>query len=91
MRIWIGTTAVSLTVAVFALGLTIWLLADAPWDDSEPTPPPDNTKAVRCDAAFSLRETIISTGRYNFDNNGDGLRDFDERMEQAEAEIDRYC
>ena len=87
-----------LAAAVIAIlaGLAIWsAVAEAPWEaSSDPVVvedvADDATDEVRCEAALSLRETLIRQGRFRFDN-PDGVRDYDSQQRSAEAEIDAFC
>lgn len=86
-------------MAIVAAVFAIWpAVADAPWEEDAPrvgtpvVPVEDSMNEIRCEAALSLRETLIDKGEYG-PQNTDGLRgsEYDGLTRKANREIARYC
>jgi len=90
-RSFLALAALALASAFIAALVTVYVL------DDDPEPVVENTNAVRCEEALDYRQTIIEAGPYyrpllgEGATNPDGVRDYDERLEDAEKEIGRYC
>ena len=83
----IGIQAGTLAIAIAAFVFAIWpVVADAPWvDDVAVVQPIDRTAEIRCEGALRYRDEAVAAfavQRMSF---------FVARMEDAQAEIDRYC
>jgi len=88
-RTFLGLAALALASAFIAAVVTVYVL-----DDDAPV---QNTDLIRCEEALDYRQSIIEAGPYSRPlrddrpANPDGVEDYDERLEDAENEIRRYC
>lgn len=89
----LGGLAATVLVVVVVAGsvVSLWgAVTDAPWESEVADTTTDGRDEARCEAAFRLREAIISAST--------GPRgsvylspDAEEQTLKAEREIDRYC
>ena len=88
MRLQQPALPVTFAIAVVAAVFAVWrVVTDAPWEDTAPiiVQPVDRTAEIRCEGALRYRDEAVAafaTQRMSF---------FTDRIEDAEAEIDRYC
>jgi hypothetical protein len=94
MKLVMALLALTFALAAGAMVLAVWpVVGDAPWEESnsEAAGEEEGRDDIRCEAALSLRETIISEGRYHTSRNPDGLRDYEAQLGRAGREILDYC
>ena len=86
MKLLLAALAVTFTIAVTAAVFAIWpAVADAPW---EAEPLAENNNAIRCEAALSLRESLLLDNRPMTDARIDALGTF---FASSRDDIDTYC
>ena len=82
--------ALTLAVALTALVLATWpVVADAPWEDEVAVV--ESNDVLRCQAALSLRETLVKEGEYDLYVNPGGVQDYGVRWRAVGLEMNRYC
>jgi len=90
MRAQTAALILTFVLAVTASGFTLWgVVADAPWEDGGSVPAVDRMQEIRCQGAYSLRESVIAAGR--LPNGLLSTSDFEEQLAKAEREIRLYC
>ena len=90
MRALIAVLILTLAIAVSTSVFVVWgVVADAPWEDGGSVPAVDRMQEIRCQGAYSLRESVIAAGR--LPNGLLSTSDFEEQLAKAEREIRLYC
>ena len=94
MKLQLAALIATAVIAVIAAVFAIWpALGDAPWEDEVPTPVvvSDDTDAIRCEGALSLRGIAVEALGSRSDVFFTGYQNIEAELAKAEREISRYC
>ena len=94
MKFMPALTVAALAIAIVAAVFAIWpVVTDAPWEDEVPTPVvvSDDTDAIRCEGALSLRGIAVEALGSRSDVFFTGYQNIEAELAKAEREISRYC
>ena len=94
MKLLLAALFVTFVIAVTASVFAIWpVVADAPWEDEAPTPVvvSEDTDAIRCEGALSLRGIAVEALGSRSDVFFAGYQNIEAELAKAEREIRTYC